>query len=102
MLTHSSLNSSVWYVCCVNMVMVNCMTMHVSKSLCHATKYMTRNCLFCNQAHLLGIFENVNTVDFHEKNYDNILAVVSREGEKIKVHVPMQCIIFSTINGCKR
>ncbi|OWF42162.1 dynein heavy chain 8, axonemal-like [Mizuhopecten yessoensis] len=35
------------------------------------------------QAHLLGIFENVNEVQFHEKDYDRMMAVISREGEKI-------------------
>ena len=37
------------------------------------------------QAHLLGIFENVNEVEFHEKDYDRMLSVISREGEKIVV-----------------
>lgn len=39
------------------------------------------------QSHLLGVFENVNEVQFHEKDYDRILSVISREGEKIVVGV---------------
>uniref|UniRef100_H2YUI8 AAA+ ATPase domain-containing protein n=1 Tax=Ciona savignyi TaxID=51511 RepID=H2YUI8_CIOSA len=35
------------------------------------------------QSHLLGVFENVNKVDFHEKDYDRMMAVVSKEGETI-------------------
>ncbi|XP_052061669.1 dynein axonemal heavy chain 8-like [Mytilus californianus] len=35
------------------------------------------------QAHLLGIFENVNEVEFHEKDYDKMIAVLSRENERI-------------------
>ena len=31
------------------------------------------------------MFENVNEVDFHEKDYDRMLAVISREGEKVMV-----------------
>ena len=37
------------------------------------------------QSHLLGVFENVNEVDFHEKDYDRMMAVISKEGEKIMV-----------------
>lgn len=37
------------------------------------------------QAHLLGIFENVNEVEFHEKDYDKMIAVLSRENERIMV-----------------
>lgn len=35
------------------------------------------------QAHLPGIFDNVKTVTFDEKNYDMIVAVNSREAEQI-------------------
>ncbi|KAK3754858.1 hypothetical protein QZH41_011331 [Actinostola sp. cb2023] len=35
------------------------------------------------QAHLLGIFDNVKTVTFEEKEYDRIVAINSREGEQI-------------------
>ncbi|XP_033111994.1 dynein heavy chain 5, axonemal-like [Anneissia japonica] len=41
------------------------------------------------QAHLEGLFDNVKTVDFHEKNYDQILAIGSREKEKIDLDAPV-------------
>ena len=41
------------------------------------------------QAHLEGLFDNVKTVDFHEKNYDQILGILSREKEKIDLITPV-------------
>ncbi|XP_072536415.1 dynein axonemal heavy chain 5 isoform X2 [Salminus brasiliensis] len=35
------------------------------------------------QAHLLNLFDNVNRVVFHEKNYDQILSFQSQEGETV-------------------
>lgn len=37
------------------------------------------------QPHLTSISDNINEVEFHPKDYDRILAVISREGEKISV-----------------
>ena len=37
------------------------------------------------QAHLLSIFDNIKTVKFHEKHYEQILAVNSSEGESVDV-----------------
>lgn len=37
------------------------------------------------QVHLPSISDNINEVEFHEKDYDRMLAVISREGEKIPV-----------------
>ncbi|KAI0211059.1 Dynein heavy chain 8, axonemal [Lamellibrachia satsuma] len=41
------------------------------------------------QAHLLGIFENVASVEFHEKDYDRILSCISREGEVVPLEKPL-------------
>ncbi|XP_078399005.1 dynein axonemal heavy chain 8-like [Cetorhinus maximus] len=41
------------------------------------------------QAHLAGIFDNVNEVVFHPKDYDTMLAVTSREGERIHLDTPV-------------
>lgn len=37
------------------------------------------------QPHLPSISDNINEVEFHQKDYDCMLAVMSREGEKIPV-----------------
>ncbi|XP_055492119.1 LOW QUALITY PROTEIN: dynein axonemal heavy chain 8-like [Leucoraja erinacea] len=41
------------------------------------------------QAHLAGIFDNVNKVEFHPKDYDRILSVISREEEQIQLDAPV-------------
>uniref|UniRef100_A0A674HKF3 Dynein axonemal heavy chain 5 n=1 Tax=Taeniopygia guttata TaxID=59729 RepID=A0A674HKF3_TAEGU len=41
------------------------------------------------QAHLLSLFDNVNRVGFHEKNYDQILLFESQEGEKVNIIEPV-------------
>ncbi|KAM4028219.1 dynein axonemal heavy chain 5-like [Anomaloglossus baeobatrachus] len=41
------------------------------------------------QAHLLSLFDNVNRVGFHEKNYDQILYFESQEGERVNLIEPV-------------
>ncbi|CAK8682402.1 unnamed protein product [Clavelina lepadiformis] len=41
------------------------------------------------QNHLLGVFENVNRVEFHEKDYDKMMSVISKEGETIMLEKPV-------------
>ena len=41
------------------------------------------------QAHLLGVFDNVKTVTFDEKEYDKIMAINSRELEQIQLEKPV-------------
>jgi len=35
------------------------------------------------QPHLLSVFENINEIEFHAKDYNLMLGVISKEGEKI-------------------
>ncbi|NWV69074.1 DYH8 protein, partial [Malurus elegans] len=41
------------------------------------------------QPHLTSISDNINEVEFHQKDYDRILAVISREGEKVQLDTPV-------------
>ncbi|KAI8811565.1 dynein heavy chain and region D6 of dynein motor-domain-containing protein [Cladochytrium replicatum] len=44
------------------------------------------------QAHLKSVFENVNSVQFHEKEYDKILALESAEGERVPLSRAMLAV----------
>ena len=48
------------------------------------------------QAHLLSIFDNIKTVKFHEKQYEQILAIVSSEGETIDVSRDIKQLLYSS------
>ncbi|XP_019712193.1 dynein heavy chain 8, axonemal [Hippocampus comes] len=41
------------------------------------------------QSHLLGVFDNVNEVEFDVNEYDSILAVLSQEAEKLPLDKPV-------------
>ena len=54
----------------------------------------TLPCLLLIQAHLLSLFDNVNRVVFHEKNYDQILSFQSQEGETVALTEPVSAQVW--------
>ncbi|XP_025057270.1 dynein heavy chain 5, axonemal-like [Alligator sinensis] len=60
------------------------------------------------QGHLLSLFDNVNRVGFHEKNYDQILLFESQEGEKVNIIEPVlaqgnvECWLGQLLKGIKK
>ena len=45
--------------------------------------------MFRFQAHLLSVFDNTKSVKFHEKDYEKITAIVSKEEETIELDKPV-------------
>ncbi|XP_074092949.1 dynein axonemal heavy chain 8 [Macrotis lagotis] len=41
------------------------------------------------QPHLPAVSDNINEVEFHQKDYDRMLTVISREGERIQLDSPV-------------
>ncbi|RKO94376.1 dynein heavy chain and region D6 of dynein motor-domain-containing protein [Blyttiomyces helicus] len=44
------------------------------------------------QAHLSSVFDNVNKVQFHDKEYDKIMALESAEGERVALSRPILAV----------
>ena len=47
------------------------------------------------QAHLLSVFDNIKTVNFHEKDYDRITHINSKEPETIEVSKIFDFLVVS-------
>ena len=47
------------------------------------------------QAHLLSVFDNIKTVNFHEKDYDRITHINSKEPETIEVSKIFNFLVVS-------
>lgn len=50
--------------------------------------------LFSYQAHLGGIFDNLSFVNFHEKDYDKMTGINSREKEHIDLEKPVMAQVL--------